>query len=377
MTAVVRAGPPPDGCILIVDDEPANVRLLERLLQQAGYGRLESTTESRRAADLAAAVGPDLVLLDLLMPDVDGYAVLAQLRARQPPGTYLPIVVLTADVTAAAKQRALAAGATDFLTKPFDATEVLLRIKNLLETRALHLALQRQNRALEQRVAEQVAQLERVGRLRRFLSPQVADVIVAAGGEALLESHRREITVVFCDLRGSTALAETAEPEELLGVLREYHAALGELVFRFEGTVEHFAGDGLMVFFNDPLPCPDPTARAVRMAVAVRERVGRLAEQWRKRGHDLAVGVGIAQGYATLGRIGFEGRYDYGAVGRVTILASRLSDHAAAGQILLSQRAYAAVDDLVQAEPAGALALKGFTRPEPAFSVIALREAAG
>jgi class 3 adenylate cyclase len=373
---MAQAGTPTDARILIVDDEPANVRLLERLLQQAGFARPASTTDPRRAAALAAASEPDLVLLDLLMPDLDGYAVLAQLRAQLPAGAYLPVVVLTADATAAAKQRALAAGATDFLTKPFDATEVLLRIKNLLQTRALHLELQRQNRALERRVHEQVEELERLGRLRRFLSPQVADLIVASGEEALLESHRREITVLFFDLRGSTALAETAEPEELLALLREYHAALGELVFRFGGTVEHFAGDGLMVFFNDPLPCPDPTARAVRLAVAARERVGELAAGWRKRGHDLALGVGIAVGYATLGRIGFEGRYDYGAVGRVTILASRLSDVARAGQVLLSQRAYAAVEDLVQVEPAGALTLKGFSRPEPAFSVVAVRDAA-
>ena len=164
--------------------------------------------------------------------------------------------------------------------------------------------------------------------LKRFLSPQIAELIVSAGDERLLESHRREITVVFCDLRGFTAFAETSEPEEVMGVLRQYHEALGQLIFHHEGTVEHFAGDGVVVLFNDPLPCPDPTARAVRMALAMRARVAELSESWRKQGHELGFGVGIAQGYATLGTIGFEGRYDYAAIGPVANLASRLCDEA-------------------------------------------------
>ncbi len=198
--------------------------------------------------------------------------------------------------------------------------------------------------------------------------------MVSSGGEKLLESHRRESTVVFCDLRGFTAFSETAEPEEGMGVLREYHAALGALIFRFEGTLERFAGDGLMVFFNDPLPCPDPAARTVRMAVAMRQQMSELTEKWRKRGHQLAFGVGSAMGYATLGKIGFEGRFDYGAIGAVTNLAARLCDQAQGGQILISQRVYAAVAELVEAEPAGELSLKGFHRPVPTFNVIGLKQ---
>ncbi len=230
------------------------------------------------------------------------------------------------------------------------------------------------NRTLEQRVAAQLAELERVSRLKRFLAPQLAEVIVASGDEEkLLESHRREITVVFCDLRGFTAFSETAEPDEVMGVLREYHTTMGALIFRFEGTLERFAGDGLMVFFNDPIPCADPPARAVRMGVEMRERVSDLTNTWRKRGHELAFGVGIALGDATLGRIGFEGRFDYGAIGPVTNLASRLCHEARGGQILISQRVYAAVEGIVDAKAVGELALKGFHRPLTAYNILRLK----
>jgi class 3 adenylate cyclase len=210
--------------------------------------------------------------------------------------------------------------------------------------------------------------------MKRFFSPQLAELVVSAGGEKLLESHRREISVVFCYMRGFTAFSEIAEPEEVMGVLREYHSALGAQIFRFEGTLERFAGDGLMVFFNDPLPCPDPAAQAVQMAVAMRQQMRELIEGWRKRGHHLNFGVGIAQGYATLGMIGFEGRIDYGAIGPVTNLAARLCDQAQGGQILISQRVFAAVEDVVQAEPAGELLLKGFHKPVPTFNVMSMRK---
>ena len=258
----------------------------------------------------------------------------------------------------------------------------MLRIKALHDTvqeQAARLAAQSEqladwNRTLEQRVAEQLTELERVGRLKRFFSPQLAELVVSSGGEKLLESHRREITVVFCDLRGFTAFSETAEPEEVMGVLREYHTALGTLIFRFEGTLEHFAGDGIMVFFNDPLLCPDHEAQAVRMAVAMRQQMGELTKEWQKRGYQLGFGVGIAQGYATLGMIGFEGRVDYGAIGPVTNLASRLCSQAQDGQILISQRVFAAVEELVETEPAGELSLKGFHKPMPTFNVVELRQ---
>jgi class 3 adenylate cyclase len=231
------------------------------------------------------------------------------------------------------------------------------------------------NRELESRVEEQVRQIERMGRLKRFLSPQLAELIVSSGDESFLESHRREITVVFCDLRGFTAFAETTEPEVTMSVLRQYHEVLGDLVFRFEGTLERFTGDGLMVFFNDPIPCADPAIRSVRMGIAMQNDVADLAEGWRRSGHDLGFSVGIAQGYATLGRVGFEGRFDYAAIGTVTNLAARLCDAAAAGQMLVSQRVHAGVEDLVHATEVRDLQLKGFSRPINAYEIVGLNAA--
>ena len=218
--------------------------------------------------------------------------------------------------------------------------------------------------------------VERLSRLKRFFSPQLAEAIVTGGADDPLKTHRREVTVVFLDLRGFTAFAETSEPEEVMGVLREYHAEMGHLILAHEGTLERFTGDGMMIFFNDPTPVPDPAERAVRMAVAMRERVAALLGKWRKRGYDLALGVGIAGGYATIGAIGFEGRWDYGAIGTVTNLAARLCGEAKPGQILVSARVAAEVEDLIEAEEVGPLALKGLTKPIPAFSVTQLKSPA-
>jgi class 3 adenylate cyclase len=229
------------------------------------------------------------------------------------------------------------------------------------------------NRTLERRVEEQVGQLEQLGRLKRFFSPQLAELIVAGGADDPLKTHRREVTVVFLDLRGFTAFAETAEPEEVMGVLREYHAEMGKLILAHEGTLERFTGDGMMIFFNDPVPVPDPGERAVRMAVAMREAVHELAKGWAKRGYDLSLGVGIAQGYATIGAIGFEGRWDYGAIGTVTNLAARLCGEAKGGQILVSSRVAGALEELAVLEEMGRLALKGFVRPVPVFSLLDLK----
>jgi class 3 adenylate cyclase len=225
------------------------------------------------------------------------------------------------------------------------------------------------NRGLEARVAEQVKELGRVGRLKRFLAPQLAELIVSQGDEKILESHRREIVVVFCDLRGYTAFTETAEPEEVLDFLREYHGALGPLVSQFEGTLDQFSGDGIMVFFNDPMPIPDPAPRAVDMAVAMRKAAGTLIADWRERGRDLGFGAGIAQGYATLGQIGFSERSGYTAIGTVCNVAARLCAEAKDGQILLSQRVNAALRGSVVTEQVGALTLKGLTQPIVAYNV--------
>jgi len=211
-------------------------------------------------------------------------------------------------------------------------------------------------------------------RMKRFFSPHLAELLVSSGNERLLQSHRREVTVVFCDLRGFTAFADTAEPEEVMAILHQYHTAMGELIFRFEGTLERFTGDGLMVFFNDPVPCPDPAARAVRMAVGMHQRMRKLTETWRQSMHQLDFGVGIAQGYATVGMIGFEGRVDYAAIGSVTNLAARLCAEAQGGQILVSQRVFTAVEELVHTEPLGKIAFKGFRQPMPVFNVVGLKE---
>ena len=364
--------------ILVVDDDPRNVRLLAHLLATKGY-EVVTATSGPEALERVETDRPDLVLLDVVMPGMSGYEVCKKIREDLATGV-LPVVMVTALDPAQERLKGLEAGADDFLTKPINQLELLARVRSLLRIKELYDTVETQaaqlaewNKTLEERVAEQLGELERVSRLKRFLSPQLAELIVSSGDDKFLESHRREITVVFCDLRGFTAFAESAEPEEVMTVLREYHAAIGPLIFRFEGTLERFAGDGLMVFFNDPLPCPDPAARAVRMALAMRGRVRELGETWQKRGHRLDFGVGIALGYATLGKIGFEGRFDYGAIGTVTNLAARLCDEARGGQVLISQRVYAEVEGQVEAEPLGEFALKGFHRPIPTFNILRLK----
>jgi adenylate cyclase len=365
--------------ILIVDDLPQNVRLLEAILAPRGY-RVSAAHSGREALAMVADEAIDLVLLDILMPEMDGYEVCRALRA-EPETSFLPVVMITASGEQE-KVAAIEAGADDFIAKPFDQAELLARVKSLVRIKRYHDTIERQaaelaawNRELEQRVAEQVEALERMARLRRFLSPQLAELVLSSGDDSFLNSHRREITVVFCDLRGFTSFAETVEPEDVMAVLGEYHAALGDIVYRFDGTLERFIGDGLMVIFNDPLPCTDAPERAVRMALAMRGRVAELAEGWSRHGYDLDFGVGIAQGHATLGRIGFEGRADYTAIGSVTNLAARLCAEAGGRQILISQRVFAAIEDIVVADSVGALALRGFARPTRAYNVVGFDEA--
>jgi adenylate cyclase len=362
--------------VLAVDDLPTNIRLLDAVLSPRGY-RVISAGSGPEALQRVKDHDPDLVLLDIVMPEMDGYEVCRRLR-EDPATAFLPVVMITASGDQE-KLRAIEVGADDFVTKPFDQAELLARVRSLVRIKRYHDTIEGQaaelaewNRTLEQRVQQQVEQLERMGRLRRFLSPQLADLVVSSGDESFLESHRREITVVFCDLRGFTAFAEISEPEEVMGVLGDYYAALGDLVSRFEGTLERFTGDGLMAFFNDPLPCEDAPLRAVRMAVAMRSRIQGLARDWIRHGYDLSLGVGLAQGYATLGQIGFEGRSDYTAVGSVPNLAARLCAAARPWQILLSQRVHAAVEEFVTSEPVGELTLRGFSRPVSAFNVLGL-----
>jgi class 3 adenylate cyclase len=361
------------GRVMIVDDTAVNLKLLADLLTAKGYAVVTAVSGAEALAKIQAEP-PDLVLLDVMMPGMSGYDVCRKLR-EDAATAMLPVVMVTALDPAQERVKGIEAGADDFLTKPINQPELLARVRSLLRVKTLWDQLAELNRTLEARVAEQVAQLERLGRLKRFFSPHLAEAIVAGGADDPLKSHRREITVVFLDLRGFTAFAETVEPEEVMGVLREYHAAMGRLVLEHEGTLERFTGDGMMIFFNDPTPVPNPAERAVRMALAMRARVEELARAWKKQGYELDFGVGVAQGYATIGAIGFEGRVDYGAIGNVTNLAARLCGEAQPGQILVSRRLFGSLEELIAAEPVGELSLKGFSRPVTAFNVTGLKSA--
>jgi adenylate cyclase len=369
----------PDPLILVVDDLPQNVRLLEAVLSPKGF-RLATASCGEEALAVLSQEQPDLVLLDILMPGMDGYEVCR--RIRQDPGTaFLPVIMITAS-GGEQKVRAIESGADDFVNKPFDQAELLARVRSLVRVKRYHDTIEHQaaelarwNRELEQRVQDQVEQLERVGRLRRFLPAQLADLIISSGDESFLNGHRRDITVACCDLRGFTSFAETAEPEDVWEILGEYHGALGDLVTRFEGTLARFASDGLMIFFNDPIPCDDAPLRSIRMALAMRRQVQELADKWQRRGHELAFAMGIAQGYATLGQIGYAGRFDYAAIGSVTNLAVRLCAEAAPWQILVTQRVNAAAEDQVLSRLVGELSLPGFSRPIRTFDVSGLDSA--
>jgi class 3 adenylate cyclase/CheY-like chemotaxis protein len=364
--------------ILVVDDTPQNVKLLADLLTVKGY-TVVTAASGAEALKQMEAERPDLVLLDVVMPGMSGYEVCRKIR-ENPATQILPVVMATSLDPAQERIKGIEAGADDFLTKPINQPELLARVRSLLRIKEMYDTIQAQaaqlvewNKTLEERVQEQVTQLERLGRLKRFFSPQLAELIVAGGAEDPLKTHRREVTVVFLDLRGFTAFAETSEPEEVMGVLREYHAEMGKLILQHEGTLERFTGDGMMIFFNDPTPVPNPAERALRMAVAMRNRVAELIVKWRKRGYDLDFGVGIAQGYATIGAIGFEGRWDYGAIGTVTNLAARLCGEAKPGQILISQRLLGIVEELMEVEAVGELTLKGFARPVTTHNVLRLK----
>jgi len=354
----------PGGRILVVDDTRLNRTILARALQTQGHEVVEADN-GRVAMDLLEAEGAggiDVVLLDLEMPELDGYETLRRIKAQEALRD-LPVIVISAVEELVSVVRCIEMGAADYLPKPFNAAILQARLSTSLAAKRL--------RDLERAYLKTIDRQR--SELARFLSPQVAELVSSPDGEALLDGHRRVITAVFSDLRGFTAFAETAEPEELLDMLREYHAEMGRLVVEHGGTLEHFAGDGILVFFNDPVLQSDHEQRAVRMAVAMRERFEALQGAWRKRGYELGFGVGMAVGHATLGRIGFEGRYDYAAIGTVVIMASRLCSEARGGQILLNQRAYAAVEEIVVGEPVGELALKGFSRHVPAHNVLGLR----
>lgn len=364
--------------ILVVDDSETNRDILVTRLQAHGYETLQAA-DGAEALESIARDRPDLVLLDVVMPRVDGIEVCRRVRSGG-DRPFIPIILLTARTDTKDVVAGLEAGADEYLSKPIDQTALVARVKSALRLKALHDQVQAQaadlaawNRTLEQRVTDQVAEIERVGRLKRFLPPQIADLVVSSGDHRLLDSHRREVTVVFCDLRNFTAFAESAEPEEVIRVLREYHAVIGALIHKYAGTVERLYGDGVLVLFNDPIPCPEPCLQAVQMAVEMRAQVAALAATWRHCGHRLGFGIGVAYGFATLGCIGFEGLFQYSATGSVANLAARLCDQARDGQILVEPRVHASVNGRVALEPVGELTLKGFQRPVPAFNVQGLR----
>jgi len=357
--------------ILIVDDNETNRDILMARLGPQGYD-LKQAGDGEEALSAARELLPDLILLDVMMPKIDGIEVCKQLKGDSNL-PFMPIILCTAKADTKDVVTGLEAGADEYLTKPIDQTALVARVKAALRLKQLHDQITEMNKNLEQRVAEQLGEIERMSALKRFLSPQIAELVLTSGGEKLLDSHRKDVTIVFCDLRGFTAFAETAEPEEVMAVLREYHGSLAGLIHSFEGTLERFAGDGLMVLFNDPMPCPDPCERAVKMAVQMRDRVIDLAAKWKKLGHELGFGVGIAHGYATLGRISSEGRFDYTAIGRVVNLAARLCGEAKSGQILIDGKVHTAVETLAETSEIGEIELKGFHRPVSAFDVLGIR----
>ncbi|MBI5634344.1 MAG: response regulator [Nitrospirae bacterium] len=365
--------------ILVVDDTPANVKLLFDLLTCNGY-EVVTAASGTEALEKVEAGQPDLVLLDILMPGMNGYEVCRTIR-KNPATEILPIVMVTSLDPAEERMNGLQAGADDFLAKPVDEQELLVRVRSLLRIKELYDTVQFQsaqlaelNKTLEQRVRDQVEQLERLCRLKRFFSPQLAELIISGGADDPLKAHRREVTVVSIDLRGFTAFTELSEPEEVISVLNEYHVEMSRLILEYEGTLEHFVGDGIMIVFNDPVFIMNPTERAIQMVSAMRNRMVELKEKWQKSGHRLDCGFGIAHGHATIGAIGFEGRKDYCVVGSVANMAARLCIEAKGGQVLINQKTLGKVEEIVETESLGQIFLKGFSRPVAVFNIIKIKD---
>lgn len=365
--------------ILIADDNTDNIEIFRMRLQRQGY-EIVTVGDGDEALAAAREYLPDLILLDIMMPKVDGITACQHLKS-DPSLPFIPIVMLTAKSSTQDVVAALDAGADEYLIKPVDHGALVARVKSMLRIKDLSDTVREQNARLacwnaelETRVNEQVQQLERLSRLKRFFSPHLAEAILSGDKRDPLATHRREVAVVFLDLRGFTAFAETAEPEEVMRILREYHAEMGKFIVAYEGTLERFTGDGMMIFFNDPVVIEKPAERAVRMAIEMRDRAAEISAQWKRFGSNLSLGIGIAQGYATIGAIGFEGRIDYGAIGTVTNLAARLCGDAKSGQILTDRRTLSHVEHIVRAEAVGEVSLKGFSRPIDTYAISCLTE---
>jgi len=357
--------------VLIVDDDPFNLDLLEQELIEQNYV-VENASDGQECLQRVASFLPDVILLDYMMPKMSGIEVVKCLKQDE-RFKGIPVILLTAKGSLRDKVEGLDAGADDYVAKPFDAVELLARVRSMVRVKQMHDALEELNESLASKVRVQVAELERMSRFRRYLAPQIAEAILKSDEVALFKGHRREITAVFLDLRGFTAFSDSVEPEEVMELMRTYHAEMGRLIFAYEGTLERFTADGIMVFFNDPILSADHTKRATCMALEMRAKMKDLRTKWLKQGHDLDLGIGLVSGYATLGNIGFEGRVDYAVIGNVANLASRLSDAASGGQILTNQRTLSQLENVVEAEPLDALSLKGFARPVPAFNILRLK----
>ena len=356
--------------VLIVDDDAAMRRLLEVRLRALDC-QVMMAGDGEEALQKVSVFQPDIILLDYMMPKVSGIEVVRHLKEDESTKG-IPVILITSRGSLEDKVTGLDAGADDYVVKPFETFELLARVRSMLRIKRMHDTLEEWNRTLNDKVRQQVTEIERMNRLRRYLSPEIAETVLRAESDDFLKVHRREITVVFLDLRGFTAFSDTAEPEEVVELLRSYHAEMGKLIFDHEGTLEHFFGDGLMVFFNDPVPCERHTERAVCMALDMRARAEELRATWNKKGFELHLGIGLAAGYATLGNIGFEGRFDYGAIGNVTNLAARFSQEAKGGQILTDRKTLSRIEDLVEAEILGEMSLKGFVRPIVTFNIVKL-----
>jgi adenylate cyclase len=356
--------------ILIVDDEPFNLDLLEQELMEYDYV-IERANDGVEALEKTASFKPDVILLDFMMPRMNGLEVVKRLRQDQEHRS-IPVILLTAKATQEDKVAGLDAGADDYVTKPFDAIELLARVRAMMRLKEMHDTLEEWNRTLAETVKKQVADLERMARLKRYLSPQIAETILGDDND-LFKTHRREITIVFLDLRGFTAFSDNAEPEEVMEFLRHYHSEMGKLIFKYEGTLERFMGDGIVIIFNDPLSCEEHAHKAARMALEMRHRVKELRVTWLKMGYDLDLGVGLATGYATLGTVGFEGRMDYSTVGNLPNLAARMCAEAKGGQILTDQKTMSRLENAFEAESIQELNLKGINRPMHAFNITGMR----
>ena len=357
--------------ILVVDDVADNVEILRMRLSALGY-EVTVAEDGEQALAKVAAELPDLVLLDIMMPKIDGLEVVRRLKA-DASLPFIPVILVTAKASPKDVVAGLDAGGDDYLTKPIDHGALVARVRAMLRIKALHDQVQELNQGLAAKVQAQVGELERVGRLKRFLAPQLAQAIISAGDEKILENHRREVAAFFCDLRGFTSFSETAEPEDIMALLSEYHGAVGPLIRKYEGTLDRFTGDGMLVFFNDPLPCPDPAERAAKLAIEMRSAVETLIPMWARRGHTLGFGIGMAQGYATLGRIGFEDRFDYTAIGAVINLAARLCADAKDGQILTTGRLALAIEGSVELEDLGEHTMRGMSKPIVVSNLVRLK----